>query len=186
MNSGVTMRFLPLTLILSTSLAFAGGEDTGLIPKAQRKDASAFGFTDGSHTKTIADYRGKIVVVDFWTTWCPPCRASLPEIAHLQQQEGKAPIAIIPVNRDEEGWSVVTPFLTKNKNALKGFKVYMADVGKRGIAVLGAVNAFPTTFILDGDGKVAWMWSGYGQGLMLERLKMLLKELPPPPPRSTP
>lgn len=180
------MRYLPLALILSTSLAFAGGEDTGLIPKAQRKDASAFGFTDGRNMKTIAEYRGKVVVVDFWTTWCPPCRASLPEIAHLQRQEGKAPIAIIPVNQDEDGWNAVTPFLMKNKKALDGFRAYLPGVGKHGIAVLGTVSGFPTTFIIDGDGKVAWMWSGYGQGLMLERLNTLLKELPSPPPQSTP
>lgn len=116
------MRMLSVALALSTALAFAGGEDTGLIPKAQRKDASAFGFTDGKNMKTLAEYHGKIVVVDFWTTWCPPCRASLPEVAHLQRQEG----------------------------------------------------------------KVAWSWSGYGEGYMSERLKVLLKELPPPPPRTTP
>lgn len=180
------MCLLPALLALSTALAIAGGEDTGLIPKAQRKDASAFGFTDGKIMKTIAEYRGKVVVVDFWTTWCPPCRASLPEVAHLQRQESKAPIAIIPVNQDEDGWSAVTPFLMKNRMALEGFRVFMPGTGNHGISMLGTVSAFPTTFIVGGDGKVAWMWSGYGKGLLLERLKILLQELPPPVPHNNP
>jgi thiol-disulfide isomerase/thioredoxin len=179
-------RALPaLLLTLAAALpALAGGEDSGLIPKAERKDASAFGFSDGKKKGTLADYRGKVVVVDFWTTWCPPCRKSLPELAHLQKQEAKAPIAIIPVNQDEEGWTIVTPFLAKNAKVLEGFRVFMAGTGKNGIGVLGEVNAYPTTYLIDAEGKVAWRWTGYGEGMLVERLKRLLKELPPPTPAS--
>lgn len=170
-----------LLLPVASLILHAGGaEDTGIIPKAARKDASAFTFSDGRKTRTVGDYRGRIVVVDFWTTWCPPCRRSLPELAHLQRDESKVPIAIIPVNRDEEGWSVVTPFLGKNSKVLDGFKVYMAVTGKQGIPVLGSVNAFPTTYLIDAEGKVASRWSGYGEGLLVERLNALLNELPPP------
>jgi len=178
------IRALP-NLVLSLAMALpalAGGEDSGLIPKHLRKDASAFGFSDGKKKGTLADYRGKVVVVDFWTTWCPPCRESLPELAHLQRQEARAPIAILPVNRDEEGWSIVTPFLSKNSRVLEGFRVFMAGTGGNGISVLGEVKAFPTTYLIDAEGKVAWRWSGYGEGLLLERLKTLLQELPLPKP----
>ncbi len=175
------MRLPAILLVPIASLVLhAGGEDTGIIPKAQRKDASSFGFSDGGKVRTVAEYRGKIVVVDFWATWCPPCRKSLPELAHLQRQESKVPIAIIPVNRDEEGWSIVRPFLIKNSKVLEGFRVYMAGIGKQGIAVLGPVDAFPTTYLIDADGKVASRWTGYGEGLLVERLNELLKELPPP------
>lgn len=174
---------LPVTALMM-SLGLQASDDSGLIPKGQRKDASAFGFSDGKKKGTLADYRGKVVVVDFWTTWCPPCRESLPELAHLQRQEARAPIAIIPVNRDEEGWSIVTPFLSKNSKVLEGFRVFMAGTGTNGISILGEVKAFPTTYLIDAEGKVAWRWSGYGEGLLLERLKMLLRELPPPKPAS--
>jgi hypothetical protein len=58
----------------------------------------------------------------------------------------------------------------------------MAGTGGQGISVLGEVKAFPTTYLIDAEGKVAWRWSGYGEGLLLERLKTLLQELPPPKP----
>lgn len=172
-----------MRILIAPFLALApllGGEDTGLLPREARKDASAFGFTDGKVLKTVADYRGRVMVIDFWATWCGPCRKSLPELAHLQRQEGKAPIAIIPVNRDEGGWSVVLPFLHKNAKALEGFKVYMAGVGKQGISVLGEVNAYPTTYLIDTEGRIAARWTGYGEGMLVERLRALLAELPPP------
>ncbi len=175
------MRLNPFLLAPFIGLVLhAGSEDTGIIPKAARKDASAFGFSDGRTRKTVADYRGKVVVIDFWATWCPPCRQSLPELAHLQRQEPKAPIAIIPVNRDDEGWSVVTPFIHKNAKVLGDFRAYMAGVGKNGTAVLGEVTAFPTTYIIDADGKVASRWTGYAEGLLVERLNAVLRELPAP------
>lgn len=139
---------------------------------------SAFGFSDGSKNRLLADFRGKVVVVDFWTTWCPPCRQSMPELVNIQRQEAKVPIAVIPVNMDEDGWSVVTPFLMKKRKVLDGFRVFRAAVGKSGIHVLGTVEAFPTTFIVDAKGKLAWWWSGYGPRLVEERANQVLKEIP--------
>lgn len=177
------MRPIPMLLsLVLTTLPLVGMEDsdTGLIPKAQRQDVSAFGFTDGKGQRTVAEFKGKALVVDCWTTWCGPCRRSLPELAFIQRQEAKLPVAVIPINLDEEGWAVVTPFLIQNRQALPNFRAFMAGTGKHGLSVLGEVKSYPTTFLVDADGRLAWRWSGYGEGLVIERLNQLLRELPPP------
>lgn len=171
------MRPYPIVLSLAIVASLVAGEDSGLIPKQQRKDVSAFGFHDGKQLRTVADHKGRILVVDFWTTWCGPCRRALPELHRIQQQQARLPITIIPVNMDEDGWAKVTPFLMKNREFLKGFQAYMAGTGKQGSAVLGPVNAFPTTFLVDAEGKLAWWWTGYGEGVVLDRANQLLKEL---------
>ncbi|MBK8724734.1 MAG: TlpA family protein disulfide reductase [Holophagaceae bacterium] len=177
------MRLQTPFLLLAAALALHAGKDSGLIPKAQRKDVSAFAFSDGRKTHTLAEHKGKVVIVDFWTTWCPPCRESLPELAAIQRQQDKLPIVVLPVNMDEEGWSKATPFIQRNKQVLKDFQAYIAASGKQGPGVLGTVDAFPTTFLVDADGRLAWFWSGYGQGTVIERANAILAELPEPAPK---
>ena len=172
---------LVIPALLSVSLAAGEGQDSGLIPISQRRDVSAFGFTDGSKSRTLFEYRGKVVVVDFWTTWCPPCHKSIPELISIQRQEATVPVAVIPVNMDEDGWPVVTVFFAKNRKALEGFRVFRAGLGKNGVHVLGEVTAFPTTFLVDANGKLAWWWSGYGPDLVKDRLNQILTELPAKP-----
>lgn len=169
-------RFLLIPVLIAVTLSAGEAQDSGLIPKARRRDVSAFGFSDGSRSRLLSEYRGKVVVVDFWTTWCPPCRRSLPELADLQQQGDKGAIAVVPVNMDEDGWPVVHAFIMRNSRALASFHAFRAGSGKNGPDVLGPVEAYPTTFIVDPEGKLAWWWSGYGEGLVKERANQVLNE----------
>jgi len=170
-----------LALLLSVSSVIAG--DIEHFPIEKRIDLNKLGFVDQSGKKCqIEDFKGKIVVVDFWTTWCGPCRQSLPELRILQRQGAdKGTLIVIPCNLDDEGWPhVVSQFMNKNKAALAGFTYYRPQGGKNGIGTNlgGDINSYPTTLIIDRTGKLATKWSGYGEGLLVYEINQLLKENP--------
>jgi thiol-disulfide isomerase/thioredoxin len=170
-----------LAIVLCISSAVAG--ETEHFPIEKRIDVSKLGFVDQNGKKClIEDFKGKIVVVDFWTIWCGPCRKSLPELRALQKQGAeKGTLVVIPCNLDDEYWPQgVTQFMFKNKEALSGFTYFRSMVGKNGISMnLGEdIKAYPTTLIIDRTGKLATKWSGYGEGLLVYEINQLLKEKP--------
>jgi thiol-disulfide isomerase/thioredoxin len=83
----------------------------------------AFSDAEGNH-RTLAEFRGKVVLVDVWATWCPPCRKSLPEVAELQKSGGDRYV-VLPISVDRGGWSDVKPFLAQNPQL--GLTAYVPD-----------------------------------------------------------
>lgn len=172
-------RSLRAVLIGSMTLALAAGDsEDHAYPKGARRDMSALGMSDGSHAVTVGDFKGKVVVVDFWATWCPPCRQSIPELMALQKAgAAKGTLVVLPVNMDEDGWPAVQHFISLNRAALKDFKVYRPGVGAQGPAqAFQNINAFPTTLVIDKEGKLAFFWTGYGEGTLVQRINQVLHE----------
>ncbi|HUJ20608.1 MAG TPA: TlpA disulfide reductase family protein [Bryobacteraceae bacterium] len=116
-----------------------------------RKKAPDFELKDANgHTVRLSDYRGKVVLLDFWATWCGPCKIEIPWFEEFERQNRDKGFAVIGVAMDEEGWEVVKPFAQR-------FGInYRVVVGNDSIAELfGGVDALPTTFLIDRDGKIA-------------------------------
>ena len=144
--------------------------ESGLARKGQ--DVSAVAYLDVSGARhTLAEEKGKIVIVDVWATWCPPCRKSLPGLAKLAAAGGND-YTVIPVSVDDDGFKAVTPFLQSHPElaALPG----LVPDGPRGLAPLGAVSAIPTTYLLDREGKVLDAWSGVQEERLAEGLRRAL------------
>ncbi len=171
-----------LLCALLCSLRLLAGE-VERTPPGKRADLTQLGFVDSNGRKCqIGDLKGKVVVVDFWVKWCGPCRQALPELAFLQKEgQAKGNLVVIPCNLDDDGWPQgVMQFVRQNQKALPGFVYHRPMVGRQGInANLGAdIDAYPTTLVIDREGKLASRWSGYGQGLLVQEINAVLQEAP--------
>ncbi|HTL97263.1 MAG TPA: TlpA disulfide reductase family protein [Holophagaceae bacterium] len=161
------LLFGGLVWLLRSSLSRG---ESGLAPKGQ--DVSAVAYLDASGARhTLAEEKGRVVVVDLWATWCPPCLKTLPGLAKLAAAGGQD-FAVIPISVDNDGFSAVAPFLQRRPDlaALPG----LVPDGVKGLAPLGTAEAIPTTFLVGRDGKVLDAWSGVDEARLEAGLKRAL------------
>ncbi|WP_440978719.1 TlpA family protein disulfide reductase [Sphingomonas pseudosanguinis] len=128
----------------------------GAVDRAHKgKAAPTLGFTtlDGKPA-TLADFRGKPVLVNLWATWCGPCVAEMPTLAATAERL-KGKVAVIAVSQDLDGAAKVTPFLAGRK--LDALPVYLDP--KLGLSTHYRAN-LPTTILYDATGKEIWRVTG--------------------------
>ena len=107
---------------------------------------------DGNDLK-LSDYRGKVVVLDFWATWCPPCRKGIPDFVEMQEKYGEDKFVIIGINLDQGKESEVLPMVTEFSEKYKiNYPVVMHN--QEVVYAYGGIRSIPTTFVLDKEGKV--------------------------------
>ena len=97
---------------------------------------------------TLSDLRGKVVVLNFWATWCAPCRYEIPYFIRLQEKY-REDVAFVGISVDKEGWEVVRPFAEEYG---VNYPLLLDD----GIVSeeYGGAYVLPTTFVLDRDGNI--------------------------------
>lgn len=135
-------------------------------------DVRAVAFLDAEgHRHSLAEYTGKVLVVDVWATWCPPCQASLPELAKLQA-EADSRYAVLPISIDEGGFTDVNTYLSRHPMQLKAF----VPLNRDALEPFGPISGIPTTIIVDANGKLRTRWSGYASGRAESELKAALSK----------
>lgn len=98
---------------------------------------------------SFAQFKGKVVVVDFWATWCPPCIKEIPGYIALQEKHGKDGLVIVGISLDRKGAAVVKPFMAKYG---VNYPIVIGDQDT--VAAFGGFNAIPTTFLINRDGMI--------------------------------
>ena len=134
------------TLLLAFTLLFASATLSAQVGK----QAPSFSLKDKDGKEvTLASLKGKVVVLNFWATWCPPCRAEIPDFKSVYSKYKEKGVEILGVSLDHKGWNVVTPFL-------KEWEInYPVVLGGPQIAKdYGNIRSIPTTVIIDRDGKI--------------------------------
>lgn len=113
--------------------------------------------TSDGKTVKLSDYRGKKVILNFWATWCPPCRAEIPDMVKFYEANKDKGIVILGVNltNSERTPGSVPQFITDYKIS---YPVLMDETGEVGDRY--RVSAIPTTYILDSNGTITEIITG--------------------------
>ena len=98
---------------------------------------------------SFEQFKGKVVVIDFWATWCPPCREEIPGYIALASKYAKDGLVIVGISLDQAGPEVVKAFASK---AGINYPLVMGDEGV--VAAFGGVEGIPTTFLIDRTGQL--------------------------------
>jgi peroxiredoxin len=125
-------------------------------PLVERQKAPSFALKDANGaTVTPAEYKGKVVLLNFWATWCVPCKAEIPWFQEFDKKYKDQGFAVLGVSLDEEGWAVVKPYVAERK------VTYRMVIGSEEVSTMyGGIDSLPTTFIIDKEGKIAAIHAG--------------------------
>jgi thiol-disulfide isomerase/thioredoxin len=107
----------------------------------------------------LSDLRGKVVVLDFWATWCGPCKVEIPWFIELERQYKDQGFAVLGVSMDEDGWVAIKPYVQKMQ---MNYRVLLGndDVS----TAYGGLDSLPTTLLIDRQGKIASVHVGVSMG----------------------
>jgi thiol-disulfide isomerase/thioredoxin len=113
---------------------------------------------------SLADYTGKVVFVNFWATWCDPCRVEIPWLIAMQNKYGPKGFTVVGIAMDEEGKSAVAPFLDKERFDVNGQQLpmnYPIVLGTDEAAdKFGGILGYPSSFLISRDGKIVTKFQG--------------------------
>ena len=118
--------------------------------KSAAKTAPPFKLKDADgRTVSLAEYKGKVVLLNFWATWCGPCKVEIPWFMQFEQQYKDRGLVVLGVAMDEEGWSAVKPYISERKI---NYRILLGDDNVA--QAYGGVDSLPTTFVIDREGRI--------------------------------
>lgn len=162
----ISSRLLSLVLVLTVLTLVAGCKKKEKPPELKfGAPAPDFVLNDLSGKAVrLSDYKGKIVLLEFWATWCPPCKLAIPELNELHEKYADSNLVILAVSMDEDidsvkdfvaDYDVIFPVLFDDKKISESFGIY----------------TIPTALVLDEEGIVIQYHLGYAPGIFEELLK---------------
>jgi thiol-disulfide isomerase/thioredoxin len=116
----------------------------------------------------LSDFKGKLVLMDFWATWCGPCRLSMPEIGKIYREYGAKGVVVLGMNV----WENADPVKFMRDNGYDYTLLLKAD----GVAAAYQVQAIPAVYLIDGDGRIYYSKLGYsGDAALTDKVAEYLK-----------
>ena len=142
------------------------------ITTAGKRQALDFQLPDLAGSRwQLSDRRGKVVVVNFWATWCPPCREETPGLVRLFHDYRARGVEVVGISMDDDPQKAVPPFLREYGVP------YPVLVPDSSFNLAGDIDSLPTTLLIDRQGRVAKVWVGaVGESDVANEIDLLLKE----------
>jgi peroxiredoxin len=137
-----------------------------------RKAAPGFTLNDSKGAPVrLSDYKGRVVLLNFWATWCHGCQIEIPWFTEFHHQYKDSGLTVIGVSMDDDGWKSVKPYLEEKKVN------YPVVIGNEDLGKLYGLGAMPMTLLIDRDGKIAASYAGVvDRGACESEIRTLLQE----------
>ncbi len=168
-----SLFLLSVSITLSVNVSAEGElgyRFTPLLPLRPAPDFTLNDMDDEAHT--LSDYHGKVVLVNFWATWCPPCRKEMPALEALYKKLGTEKFAVLAVNQWEDPDHVFT--YTGDLNVFPSFPILFDP--ESAISEEYGVKGLPTSFLIDKKGQLAYRAVG-GRDFDHPEVEKLILEL---------
>jgi thiol-disulfide isomerase/thioredoxin len=150
----ISGRFATMALATSLLVGCSSAPSharTELSVAEERKAAPDFSLRDANGAPLrLSDFKGKVLLLNFWATWCGPCKIEIPWFIEFENIYKNRGFAVLGVSMDDDGWRAVKPYLWEK--AVN----YPVVLGDGPVArMYGGVESLPTTFLIDRDGRIA-------------------------------
>lgn len=145
-------------LFILTGIAVRADESgvrASLQSPPDRKPAAEFMLKDSSgRAMSVKDYRGKVLLLDFWATWCHGCKQEIPWFSEFERKYAAKGLEVAGVALDKDGWTVVREFMNSARVS------YRIVLGDDAVAKKYGIENLPDTFLIDREGKIAATYIG--------------------------
>ena len=172
----IISKFVLAVTAITIAVLLAVGAQTralGQVPEPDsRKPAPAFSLNDANGSAIqLSDYKGKVVLLNFWATWCHGCKAEIPWYIEFQKNYGRSGLTVVGASMDDDGWKVVKPFVETTK---VNYPIVLATDE---LAKQYGLGAMPLSVLIDRKGRIAESHSGVvDRGAWETEIQKLLAE----------
>ena len=151
-------KLAPLVFAAALVIGCSNGDGASRKPASEHPAVPAPDFTLkdlGGKDVSLSGLKGKVVMLDFWATWCPPCRESIPALTAIHEEYAAKGVEIVGVSMDED-FSAVAPFVKE-----KAIPYTILLGGQSDLSDVYRVRGIPTIYLLDRKGNLQRQWVGF-------------------------